>query len=76
VKSAARTFRKGDRVVEKLRGAGYTTEEPGVIAYVRKGIAYVDNGPGNDPTGYEATTGKYALGDDFGFVRRIERAES
>jgi len=38
--AAAKPFRKGDRVIEKLRGAGYTTEEESVIAFVRKGIAY------------------------------------
>lgn len=68
-------FRKGDAIVTVLRGAGVETREDGVIAYVRKGHAWVDNGPGNDPSGpYDPTTGKW-LGDDFmGFSRRIEHA--
>lgn len=69
----ARGFRKGDKVVTVLRGAGVETREDGVIAFVRKGTAYVDNGPGNDPTPYDVTTGIYAYGDDL-FVRWIERA--
>lgn len=52
-------FKKGDVVEEVLSMAGVTTREERTIAYVRKGIAYVDNGPGNDPTPYNAETGKY-----------------
>ena len=66
-------FRKGDRVVTVLRGAGVETREDGVIAFVRKGVAYVDNGPGNDPTPYNVVTGQYADGDGL-FTRWIERA--
>ena len=66
-------FHKGDRIIEVLRGAGYETREEGTILRVSKGVAYVDNGPGNDPTPYDAVTGKYD--DDFtGFSRRIEHA--
>ena len=68
-------FRKGDRIVTVLRGAGVEIREDGVIAYVRKGIAYVDNGPGNDLTGYDNKTGRYALGDDL-FQRWIEPADT
>ena len=64
-------YRKGDQIVTVLRGAGVETRELGEIAFVRKGVAYVDNGPGNDPTPYDAMTGRYALGDDL-FVRFIE----
>lgn len=67
-------FRKGDAIVTVLSGFGEETREDGVILYVRAGVAYVDNGHGNDPTAYDATTGRYALGDGFGFSRRIERA--
>lgn len=68
-------FRKGDAIVTVLRGAGVATREAGVIACVRKGHAWVDNGPGNDLSGpYDPVTGKW-LGDDFmGFSRRIEHA--
>lgn len=66
-------IRKGDRVVEILSGYGEETREEGVVLYVRKGVVAVDNGPGNDPTLYDAATGRYALGDGLGFTRRIER---
>lgn len=66
-------LRKGDNVAVVLSGAGAETSELGVILDVRDGEVWLDNGPGNDPTGpYDATTGRY-LGDTMpGFSSRIE----
>jgi hypothetical protein len=64
------SFRKGDTVETVLSLGGFTTREEGTILMVKKGIAYVDNGPGNDPTPYDAESGRYTL--DPG-SRRIEK---
>jgi hypothetical protein len=66
-------FRKGDKVVEILRGAGVTTREEGQILYVKKGIAYLDNGPGNDPTEFDAETGEQVGNDYWGWKKTIEK---
>ncbi len=51
-----------------IHGAGVTSWEEHVVGSVRRGQVWLDNGPGNDPTGpFDAATGKY-LGDlAFGF---------
>ena len=67
-------FSSGDAVTVELRGAGYTTTEDATILEVEDGIAWVDNGPGNDPDPYDAATGKYARESFGGFSRRIVRA--
>ena len=69
--TTARLFRKGDRVEVVLTGAGVTTREHTTVAYVKKGIAYTDNGPGNDSDPYFADTGVYAREDFMGWSRRI-----
>jgi len=67
-------FKKGDKVETVLRGAGVVTKEEGTILYVKNDIAYVDNGPGNDPTPYHKVTGK-SFDDGWGFERWIEKVE-
>lgn len=68
-------FRKGDKVVRILRGAGVESSEESEVLYVRKGEVWLDNGPGNDPSGpYNPATGKSMADEFFGFTTRIEHA--
>lgn len=66
-------LRKGDDVVVVLRVAGVETREEATILRVSKGVAYVDNGPGNDPDPYDANSGAYVRDVFFGVFRRVER---
>lgn len=51
-------FRKGQPVIKYLSGAGYTTEEDAVVLKVDKRGVWLDNGPGNDPSGpFDPKTG-------------------
>lgn len=61
-------FKKGQRVVLETHGAGHVTEEDDhTVLWNRKGEVWLDNGPGNDPTGPFDQDGGY-LGDlMFGF---------
>lgn len=52
-------FTKGQKVKHCLSGAGFTTDEPGVVLKVTKKGVWLDNGPGNDPSGpFDPVTGK------------------
>lgn len=64
------SFRKGDKVIQELHGAGYITEEVKTVAYIKNKQVYLDNGPGNDPTGPFDQDGFY-LDSMFGFSMRI-----
>ncbi|MEK7625296.1 MAG: hypothetical protein AAB467_03030 [Patescibacteria group bacterium] len=63
-------FHKGQKVRQSLSGAGVTTHTDEVVLRVVKGKVWLDNGPGNDPSGpYDAKTGLKS--GVFGFSSRI-----
>lgn len=67
------SFRKGDRVILELHGAGVvTTEDDHTVLHVRKGEVWLDNGPGNDPTGPFSRDGNYLDYQMPGFSMRIK----
>ncbi len=66
------SFRKGDTVRLILSGAGFDTFEQATVAFVRKGEIWLDNGPGNDPTGPFNQAGRYLGFTIGGFSQRIE----
>lgn len=54
-------FKKGDKVLKYLSGAGHVTHEEGVVSRVNKKGVWLDNGPGNDESGpFNPVTGVYA----------------
>jgi hypothetical protein len=65
-------FEKGDHVLLALTGAGYTTFDSFFIKKVNKNGAWLDNGPGNDPTGpFDTKTGEYKGDMMPGFMQKI-----
>jgi hypothetical protein len=51
-------FKKGQRVKRSLNMVGVTTGEEETVLMVRKGEVWLDNGPGNDPSGpFDDSTG-------------------
>ena len=69
-------FRKGQAVTLELHGAGHVTKEESTVKYVRKGEVWLDNGPGNDPTGPFDQGGNYLEYSMPGFTLKIRRADS
>ena len=60
------SFRKGQQVLRRLIYAGVSTEEVATVLHVRKGQVWLDNGPGNDPSGpFSAVDGRF-LGWELG----------
>jgi hypothetical protein len=54
------TFKKGQKVTTVLTGGGQITRESGVVLRVNKQGVFLDNGPGNDPSGpFDPLTGLY-----------------
>lgn len=65
-------FRKGQKVDKCLTGAGFTTKEDAKVLKVNKKGVWLDNGPGNDPSGpFDAQTGLYLGASMDGWVLRI-----
>lgn len=68
----AKRFRKGQTVWTSLSGARATTWEERTVLKVRGGYVWLDNGPGNDPTGpFDAETGRYLPHSLFGFTMQL-----
>lgn len=44
-------FKKGQKVTKYLAGAGYVTGEDAEVLRVDRRGVWLDNGPGNDPSG-------------------------
>lgn len=65
------SYKKGQPVVLETHGAGYVTEEESTVLHVRKGEVWLDNGPGNDPTGPFDQDGRYRGDTVFGFSFRL-----
>ena len=65
-------FQKGQTVWIELHGAGTVSHQKEQVGEVKDGEVWIDNGPGNDPTGpFDTVTGNY-LGDTFpGFSQKI-----
>ena len=61
-------FRKGMKVRAILHGAGVTTEEERIVLKVTKDGVWLDNGPGNDPSGPFVNGRKTGV---FGFWEEI-----
>jgi len=65
-------FKKGEQVLLALAGAGYTSFDSFFIGKVNKDGVWLDNGPGNDPTGpFDPKTGEYKGDMMPGFVQKI-----
>lgn len=68
-------FAKGTPVNIKLVGFGETSEEAGTVLRVDKKGAWLDNGPGNDPSGpFDPASGRYLGAKVPGFSQSIEPA--
>jgi hypothetical protein len=65
-------FRKGHSIILELHGAGVVTEEESTVLHIRKGKVWLDNGPGNDPTGPFGPDGRYEEFSMPGFTMRIK----
>ena len=68
--AANRPYRKGDKVIVVLRGAGVETREDAEVWKVSKGVVHTTD----SDYGYEAATGRWTGPDFGGFSRRIEHA--
>ena len=70
----ASKFSKGQAIRLVLKGFGETSYEDGVVLKVTPKGVWLDNGPGNDPSGpFDATTGRERA-PSFGMTRSIEPA--
>ena len=64
-------WKRGQKVRRILSGAGTISAEVSVVLRVNKKGVWLDNGPGNEPSGpFDPTTGK--KDGMFGFSERIE----
>lgn len=70
------SYRKGDDVILEVHGAGYVTEEDRTVLWVKNGEVWLDNGPGNDPTGPFDQEGRYGGDLAFGFDFRLRASEA
>lgn len=69
----SKTFKKGDEVSQLLAGYGETTTEQCTVLRTDKKGVWLDNGPGNNPTGpFDATSGKYLGPSVPGFSMSIQ----
>lgn len=64
-------FRKGMKVSLETHGAGFITTEDATVLHIRKGEVWLDNGPGNDPTGPFDQEGRYLGYTVAGFTFRL-----
>lgn len=68
-------FKKGDKVVVCLSGAGHTTREDAIVAKATKKEVWLDNGSGNSESGpFNPVSGEYAGGAVPGFRMYIQAA--
>ena len=65
-------FKKGDQVLLALTGAGYTSFDSFFVKKVDGDGVWLDNGPGNRPTGpFDAETGECKGYMMPGFTQKI-----
>lgn len=68
-------FAKGQAVSLVLRGGGATSHEDAKVLKITPKGVWLDNGPGNSPTGpFDATSGRYLGPRVSGFSQSIEAA--
>ena len=65
-------FKVGQEVIQLLTGAGFTTDETYTILEIKRGKIWLDNGPGNDPSGPFNKNGQYEGDTMSGFTQRIK----